>query len=132
MAGIALREIGDLFQELQLVWGMIASRVPPAAQELRREIIEDTDKFVPYDTGHLSKSVEDYTGTSYDSAGYSSTTSLGIVYTADYAEYVAHMPEYYDFNRKVHPDATPKWTSMSIKLNKAKWLENFRRRVLNG
>lgn len=92
-------------------------RIDKARKSLCQEIIDDTESFVPYDTGHLS----------------SSATILNdgknIAYTADYAEYVNDMPESNNFDRSVHTNATSNWFEASLALNRDKWLENFKTRV---
>lgn len=89
-------------------------RIEKARENLCKEIISDTDSFVPYDTGYLA----------------SSATILNdgknIAYTADYAEYVNNMPETNNFNRSVHTNATSNWFEASLALNRDKWLQNFK------
>lgn len=92
-------------------------RVDKARNLLCEEIIHDTENFVPYDTGKLSNSA-----TILDNGKQ-------VAYTADYAEYVNNMPESNNFDRSEHTQATSHWLDASIKLNRDKWLSNFKERI---
>lgn len=96
----------------------VNKRIDFAKGKLITDIIKDTDEFVPYDTGKLSKSV--------------TLKNDVIEWTADYAEYVYNMPETNNFNKTHHPKATSNWIDASIAQNYSKWLRDFEANLNRG
>lgn len=96
------------------ITGKFEPRLETAKSRLQNQMMQDTSKFVPYDTGRLDMSAEPMGG-----------SGVGIVWTADYAGYVARMPPEYDFNRSVHPEATPDWVGEAVRQYKDKWVHTF-------
>lgn len=96
----------------------VNERVSKVKEELGEEILRDTENFVPYDTGHLTRSGVVGKGGDY------------LAYTASYATYVYNMSDTYDFKKDVHSQATPQWLDASYKQNYKKWANSLRRKVL--
>lgn len=112
---MVVNDIGQLRGALSvLATKSTVPRIDKARKALCKEIIHDTESFVPYDTGHLSSSVSIQDG------------GRSIAYTADYAEYVNNMPFSNNFDRAVHSHATSKWFEASLIFNRSRWIEDFK------
>lgn len=89
-------------------------RVDNATNKLLVEIRNDTDQYVPYRSGMLSKEV--------------TITSNSLSYTAPYANHI-YRRENANFNKGVHNLARAYWLDSSIAINKGKWLKNFKKNL---
>lgn len=99
---------------------LVEKNLNGAKAELIEMMINDTDKYVPYDTGHLAESATALSG------------NAGVEYAAEYAGYVSSMPPSYDFSHKVHPLATPNWVEVSLSENVGRWIKAFTQSLLGG
>jgi hypothetical protein len=94
-----------------------------ARKKLLDKVIEDTDEFVPYKTGKLSKNV------------VANTTTNEVIYQEEYASYAFNpiapsgVPKQY--NHEVHPNAQGYPMQKSIAEHEEDWLELFRKEVEN-
>lgn len=89
-------------------------RVDSATNKLLVEIRNDTDQYVPYRSGMLSKEVE--------------ITSNSLSYTAPHANHV-YEREDANFNKDVHSLARAYWLDSSIAINKDRWIRNFKKNL---
>ncbi len=101
----------------------ILNNIPKAKRAVLQEMIEDTEPYIPYDTGYLNNSV----GMDIEKGE--------IIYDAPYAKY-AFNPKYKGkqklYNRQHHPLARGNPFNASRKYNIDKWLETFKRVLMGG
>lgn len=97
--------------------------LPKAKYETLHEIIEDTEPYIPYDTGRLN-----------DSVGLNIERGT-IIYDTPYAAF-AFNPMYKGktklYNREHHPLAQGNPYKESQRINKKKWAETFKRVLTEG
>lgn len=93
-----------------------------AYNNLVRNIKSDTDKFVPYDTGDLSKSLED--------------TPKGYKYSSEYASYafnpISKSGKTKNYTKTVHIQAQGNPVDVSEREYASKWAEQYSKDLLKG
>ena len=91
------------------------ARFSPAAKKkcysiLMPNVRSDSDKYVPYRTGQLDRSLD-----------HSRFDEGIIAWRASYASIVYYMPTHYKWTRTVHTAACPQWMEVSKAANGERW-----------
>lgn len=83
---------------------------------LDNEVIKDSEKYVPFKTGTLSKSA--ITGSNIGSGI--------IVYNTPYARYL-YYGDGFNFSKTKHPQSQSRWFEVSKSVNLNKWLNGVKK-----